>query len=80
MNIDEKRSKKLAELFIGKPSSLELLLYLEDHKTSFQVESKSEIIDELIELKIITSDNNIIELTTEGELLIKKLRDKNENY
>ena len=72
---------RLAELFIKEPSSLEILLMLSDEgpKTIEQIEiiydtKMTDLLDKLKLLQVIDIKNGLVNITSFGRYIVRKLR------
>jgi predicted transcriptional regulator len=84
-DIDSRLIEGLAELLIKEPSSLEVMLMLTDKGPMTIEEISNEIIygtmitdllNKLKRVKVIGFINNLVYITSYGQYIIKKLRDK----
>jgi predicted transcriptional regulator len=77
---------RIAELIIKEPSSLEIMLMLNDEgpKTVEEISviydtTIKDLLSKLEQFKVICSDNDLLYITSHGRSIVKKLREKNMN-
>lgn len=83
--IDPKLIEGLAELLIKEPSSLEVMFILTDEgpKTIDEISNEiiydtavTDLLNKLKKVKVVGFINNLVYITSYGQYIVKKLRDK----
>lgn len=84
-NIDPRLIEGLAELLIKEPSSLEVMLLLTDKgpKTIEEISNEiiydtmvTDLLNKLKRVKVVGFINNLVYITSYGQYIVKKLRNK----